>query len=209
MIEVYSPDAPAWLTFLRIFCKVLFFGPPPGKRSMFVPSGWPSCFVRHIGDFTADKWLRESFEDEESCTTIQRVDNIRVSRVAHYKTVQGLWQHEFIVVTLINRARGKYAQSEPLYLHYDRSSDEVDEEKKKRIARLKASRASSILSDQPVRRQDDLVPWSQTDVDQLGRDLKKGKKVLLKYAPISQLPLPILLCPIFPLIVILTVRRFC
>ena len=188
MIEVYSPDAPVWLTFLRTFCKDLFFGLPPGKRSMIVPSGWPSCFVRHIGDFTADKWLTESFEDDESFTTIERVDNIRVSRVAHYKAVHGLWQHEFIVVTLINRARGKYARSEPLYLHYDRFSDEVDEEKKKRLARLKASRTSSILSDQPVRMQNDLVPWSQTDVDRLDRDLRKGKKVLLKYAPLPQLP---------------------
>jgi len=149
---------------------------------MPIPDGWPVWLIRHLGkNLTADKWLVENFEYERSTTTIQEVNNIRVSRVAHYKDAKGDWRHEFIIVTLLDDSRGDIAPAEPLYLKYERSWTEVEDDKKKQRAKIESSRVSSIVIDQPVLREDIITPWAPRDIDKLNRAVKKGKKILLRF----------------------------
>jgi hypothetical protein len=138
--------------------------------------------VRCVGkSLTADDWLAENFE-YDSTTTIQQVDNIRVSRVAHYKNAKDDWRHEFVVVTLLDGSRGSIAPDEPLYLKYERSWTEVEDDKKKQRAKVESSTVSSIAIDQPVLREDIITPWAPSDIDKLKRAVKRGKKLLLRFA---------------------------
>jgi uncharacterized protein YnzC (UPF0291/DUF896 family) len=150
---------------------------------MPIPDGWPVWLIRHLSkNLTADKWLAENFECDRSTTTIQEVNNIRISRVSHYKNAKGDWRHEFVVVTLLDGSGDDVAPDEPLYLKYERSWTEVEDDKKKQRAKIESSTVSSIAIDQPVLREDIITPWAPSDIDKLNRAVKKGKNLLLRFA---------------------------
>ncbi|KAJ4306910.1 hypothetical protein N0V88_000282 [Collariella sp. IMI 366227] len=145
------------LVYVRNFFLVLFLGYPPTIKTMEDPRTWPQwLLVRICERLTGENWLNVNFKTGYQLEpSIQQVDNLRVSRVAHYKDTQSAWGHEFVLVTMLDIS----SPDEPLYFRYERCCKPPQAEDSK-LPRgiLASSRASSIFSNKPEEKGDYITP---------------------------------------------------